>query len=589
MAKKYRPVVRDQGFLLPPDMRDWLPADHGVWLVIAAVGRMDTSAFHAGRRTGGAGAAGYDPDMLVTLLVWAYAQGIVSSRRMESLCGQDVAFRVICGGSLPDHATIARFRAGFADGVVQLFTQVLILCARLGMGRLGTVALDGTKIRANASKSANRSEEWLAGTAAERAAAHAETDAAEDVLFGDACGDEVPAEAASPFTRDARIDAALASARAERERRAAKREQQEEEQAARAAEHVAAARAGTPKTGKPPAGTEVELAEQRLAREHAAAQARYEQWQQDRASTPAGGGRRRGRPPAPPGQHAGVARARQQLEAARQRAARAEARDRAEAVIVRNITDPDSRLMKTRDGFVQGYNGQQVVTADLLVIATELTDDPTDTGWYEPMMEQAQAAAALIRARQPPAADPGTAGPETAGSGGTGSEAAPGPGPEPVIALVLADAGYLSKDNLTCPGPDRLIATGKRRDLEKAARAAAPGDAGPGDAGPGDNGEDGSKAIAEMTARLATEEGITSYRQRGHIAETPHGDLKHNMNFSQLSVRGKHRTSAEWRFAWTVHNLRMAITSGHLTRHALTQLSSQATRQAPGTATTSTA
>jgi transposase len=99
MAKRYRPVVRDQPFLFPPDMREWLPPDHPVWLVISVVDEhLDTSAFHAGRKTGGAGAAGYDPDMLVTVLVWAYAQQVTSSRRMERLCQTDVAFRVICGG-----------------------------------------------------------------------------------------------------------------------------------------------------------------------------------------------------------------------------------------------------------------------------------------------------------------------------------------------------------------------------------------------------------------------------------------------------------------------------------------------------------
>src|ERR1700683_1164493 len=162
MAKGYRPVDRDQPFLLPPDMREWLPADHPVWLVIRVVGgHMDTSAFHAGRRTGGAGAAGYDPDMLVTVLVWAYAHGVRSSRDMERLCRTDVAFRVICGGNLPDHATFARFRADFPEAAGDFFTGVLKLCARLGMGRLGVVALDGMKIAASASKSANRTEEGL--------------------------------------------------------------------------------------------------------------------------------------------------------------------------------------------------------------------------------------------------------------------------------------------------------------------------------------------------------------------------------------------------------------------------------------------
>src|ERR1700732_5253592 len=110
MAKGYLPVDLDRPFLLPPDMRDGLPAGHAVWLVIEAVRRLDTSAFHARRRTGGAGAAGFDPDMLLALLVCAYANGVTSSRRIEALCEQDLAFMVICAGRAPDHATVARFR-----------------------------------------------------------------------------------------------------------------------------------------------------------------------------------------------------------------------------------------------------------------------------------------------------------------------------------------------------------------------------------------------------------------------------------------------------------------------------------------------
>src|ERR1700744_748314 len=101
MAKGYRPVDRDQVFLLPPDMREWLPGDHPVWLVIEVVAdHLDTRVFHARRKTGGAGAAGYDPDMLLAVLVWAYAHRITSSRRMEELCRTDVAFRVICAQNL---------------------------------------------------------------------------------------------------------------------------------------------------------------------------------------------------------------------------------------------------------------------------------------------------------------------------------------------------------------------------------------------------------------------------------------------------------------------------------------------------------
>src|ERR1700755_71962 len=115
MAKGYRGVDRDQGFLFPPDMREWLPGGDPVWLVIEAVRLLDTSGFHRRRKTGGAGAAGYDPDMLVTVLVWAYANRVTSSRRMEELCRTDVAFRVICGGNLPDHSTLARFRQQFPE------------------------------------------------------------------------------------------------------------------------------------------------------------------------------------------------------------------------------------------------------------------------------------------------------------------------------------------------------------------------------------------------------------------------------------------------------------------------------------------
>src|ERR1700722_4551574 len=217
MAKGYRRVDRDQPFLFPPDMREWLPAGHAVWLVIEAVRRLDTSAFHARRRTGGAGAAGYDPDMMLTLLVWAYASGVTSSRRIERLCQQDVAFRVICAGHLPDHVTVARFRQQFAVTAASLFAQVLLLCAQLGMGQVGVVALDGTKVGASASKDANRTEAGLRKLAEQRAAAPAEADAAEDALFGEGRrGDDDPGD---PFTRGERVAAALASLEAERKAR----------------------------------------------------------------------------------------------------------------------------------------------------------------------------------------------------------------------------------------------------------------------------------------------------------------------------------------------------------------------------------
>lgn len=152
MARSYRPVVRDQEFLLPPNMADWLPQDHLVWFVLDIVEQLDTSRFHARRRVGGVGRQGYDPDMLLGLLLFAYSVGERSSRRIERLCVDHVAFRVLCGQDAPDHTTIARFRAEHQDVFADVFTQVLRLCAEAGMVKVGVVSIDGTKIAANASR-----------------------------------------------------------------------------------------------------------------------------------------------------------------------------------------------------------------------------------------------------------------------------------------------------------------------------------------------------------------------------------------------------------------------------------------------------
>jgi hypothetical protein len=169
--------------------------------------------------------------------------------------------------------------------------------------------------------------------------------------------------------------------------------------------------------------------------------------------------------------------------------------------------------------------------------------------WFEPMMSRAREAADLIAAHRPasPGPDPGAGGEQQQGR----------------IGLALADAGYCSAANLTCPGPDRLIAVGKHRDLEKAAR---------GQDGAGSDW--GGEAVRAMRERLKTGEGITAYRKRGHIAETPHGHIKHNMGLRQLSVRGKPKAAAEWTFACAIYNLFKAISTGHLTPQALAALAS---------------
>jgi transposase len=196
MARNFVRPVRDQPFLMPPDMRDWLPEDDLVWVVLDAVEQSDLAAFTGAYREDGQGRPAFDPAMMVALLLYGYCHGVRSSREIERRCVRDVAFRVIAGGLRPDHATIARFRARHEAALQTLFTEILRLCAQAGLVRLALLAIDGTKIAANASWSANRTLEQLETDLAEASAAMlaqaAEADAAEDAQFGSQRGDELP-------------------------------------------------------------------------------------------------------------------------------------------------------------------------------------------------------------------------------------------------------------------------------------------------------------------------------------------------------------------------------------------------------------
>jgi transposase len=213
VARDYRPLDRDQLFLLPPDMRSWLSEDHFVWFLLAVVDQLDVSAFERTRRLGGVGRRGFDPRMLLALLIYGYACGHRSSRRIEDLCGTDVAFRVICAQDPPDHSTIARFRQDNTEAVESLFVQVLELAGQAGLGRVGVVAIDGTRLAANASHSANRRRSWLAEQVAAMVSEAEQTDQAEDDLFGkDGNPSRVDPDWCDPTIRAARITAALARA-----------------------------------------------------------------------------------------------------------------------------------------------------------------------------------------------------------------------------------------------------------------------------------------------------------------------------------------------------------------------------------------
>jgi len=146
MGQRFVACDREQSFLLPPDVRDWLPANHLAWFVIDAVGEMTLDAFYAAYRLDGRWRPPYDPTMMVAVLLYAYARGVPSSRAIERACVEDVAFRVIAAQQRPDHATIARFVAGHQDALAGLFGEVLTLCAKSGLANVGVIAVDGTKV-----------------------------------------------------------------------------------------------------------------------------------------------------------------------------------------------------------------------------------------------------------------------------------------------------------------------------------------------------------------------------------------------------------------------------------------------------------
>jgi transposase len=162
MAQSFIVCDREQELLLPPSLREWLPEKHLAWFVLDAVGELDLGPFHVSYREDGWGRAAHDPAMMVAVFVYAYAIGVRSSRAIERRCHDDVAFRVICANQAPDHATIARFRVRHEAAIAGLFGEVLALCARSGLVKVGVVAVDGTKIAAAATHHATRSYEQIA-------------------------------------------------------------------------------------------------------------------------------------------------------------------------------------------------------------------------------------------------------------------------------------------------------------------------------------------------------------------------------------------------------------------------------------------
>jgi transposase len=433
MAQSFLSCDREQDFLMPPSVREWLPAGHLAWWLLAVVERLDLAAFYGEYRADGSGRPAHDPQMMVALLLYAYCVGERSSRRIERRCTEDVAFRVIAANRAPDHTTIARFRQRHAQRLAGLFVQVLALCQKAGMVRVGTVAVDGTKLRANAGLSANRSYEGIRAEV-ERIFAEADAvDAAEDELFGDARGDELPAELADPRTRRERLE------RAQRELEA--------EQAARVAEHQAmlARRAEhRERTGRNPTGR-------------------------------------------PPGAGPG-------------------AEPPAEAK--RNITDPDSRIMRDHGAPVQAYNGQAVVGERRVIIAADVTTSPNDSNQLLPMLDAAHENLDAIDH-------------------------------DHKIRCVLADGGYWNHDDIASARQSTVVVI-PTSDPHNKTRKLAP--------------RRGPEAD-RINKILATRAGKRLYRRRAGLVEPVFAHTKHTRQITRFSRRGITAVRAEWQLIATTHNL----------------------------------
>lgn len=528
MARDYRPVDRDQVFLLPPVMSEWLAQDHLVWFVIAAVQRLDTRSFHGRAKLGGVGRRGYDPDMLLTLFVYAMAYGESSSRQIERLCETDVAFRIICASDVPDHTVLARFRKDHEKALSELLTQSLVLAAELGMVSLGVVAFDGTKIAANASREANRGEAHLRRLAEDFVSRVASTDDAEDALFGaDRRGDELPPEVRDRTGRRERIGRALEQIAKRRE--AEERARREQDERARRYEQQVR-QTDAPPPGKAPAGVDpVAAARARWERERDRAEARRAETAARRSAAEGEEGRRpRGRDPLPADETAPVRKARGVYDGALARRAAERAHAAAEPAdggptsgdgFSANTTDPDSRLMKTRNGWVQGYNCQLAAGSDGLILAARATQDANDTGQFVPTVQDLTATLAHLAAR-------------------TGRD-------DLVIGTLIGDAGYDTDANLAADGPDRLIPDSSRRTLEqRAATDHATGDP-----------PAGASRREQMNHRLRTTEGHDLYKRRSWMIEAPNGWVKDRRGLRRFARRGRAAVQAELSLACAVTNI----------------------------------
>ena len=504
MALDFVSCDRGQMLLLPPSLTEWLPENHLVWTVLGAVDVMDLDRFRAAYRLGGAGRAAYDPQMMVALLLYAYARGNRSSRGIERACWEDVAFKVITSLRTPDHSTIAEFRRRHEAEIAELFDDVLGLCREAGLVSVGVITIDGTKIKANASMDQNRTYSGLVKDILREAE---ETDQREDELYGSDRGDELPEQLRTPETRRQ----ALADAK----RRLAERKGRPADQ----------------ETKPEPEKLEVDLEAAVLSRPVLRRGGRIEWLRVARQELEAH--RTRQAAPVPRDRDDRMIGALGRLEENHKvdlfavetyERWRATARDTKGRVMKGNakpfvapelpegkinLSDPDSRVMRTQGTPPrQAYNAQAVVNDQQVILAAEITNAAPDFGQLAPMFE------ATMR--------------ELSEQGVT-----------EVPQVVLADAGYWHHPQMQAISergievlvpPDGNMREGKRRGWE-----------------------DG--VYQQMRDKLSTDPGRKLYAQRKITIEPVFGQIKYNRRVDRFMRRGKSAALSEWRLVTATHNL----------------------------------
>lgn len=426
MSKVFRPYEPEQILLMPASLQEWLPPEHLAYFISDVVDHMDLSAIMSRYEAEERGYPPYHPRMMVKVLLYAYCMGVPSSRKMEKRLHEDIAFRVLAANNTPDFKTIADFRRDHLQALAGLFLQVLELCQKAGLVKLGHVSLDGTKVKANASKHKAMSygrmkeeEQRLETEVRELLKRAQKVDEEEDRRYGKGRrGDELPQELAFRESRLKKIREAKAALEAEA-RGAAERAKVE----------------GKEQPGVP----------------------------QDRTQ--------------------------------------------------RNFTDPESRIMPAPGGkhFVQGYNAQAAVdSAHQVIVAADVTNQPSDKGQAEPLMEQVRH--------------------------NTGQ----------LPREVSADAGYFSAKavkKMTELGVEAFMPPHKVRHsapLAPAPRGRIPKDL---------------SLIEQMRRKLRTQRGKKRYALRMETVEPVLGQIKQGRGFRQFLLRGMKKVTGEWQLICTGHNL----------------------------------